>query len=343
MITYQEMYLNSNSKEFIIEKRLELVRYAQEIGIKKTAKMFCCSKNTVKRWLRRYLINGKSALCDLSKKPVNSPNQISIDLQNNIKDIVLKAKEKGKYITSVNVYRELNSDLISYGTVNRYVKKYYHKRKREDLRSGGNVEFKNYLKPFQLIQVDIKYLTDIKQLKPFFNGRNLCKYQITARDVASGYPIVAYCDEKSLYYTTRFLEEVLYPFLKQIPYLDLKSISIQTDNGKEFTNKDTRTLKNSPKTSTFTIFIKDNFKRHKTIIPGHCTSQSEIESFHWTIERDCLAWKDITNNDTLIKYTTEFINNYINKKRFNCDYTPLSKIKSYYSLNNVKLPQPVVL
>ena len=246
--------------------------------------------------------------------------------------------------------RKLNISHCSYETINKYVNLAL-KGKKNLARikgNGGSVEFKQYLRPFQIIQVDIKYLTDINSLKSYFvsnkcikNGLK-CKYQITARDVCSGFPIVAYCDEKSLTNTTLFLENVLHPFLKQIPYLDLKSIKIQTDNGKEFTNKDVKTYR-EPKTSLFTIFINDNYKKHKLIIPGHCKAQSEVESFHWSIERDCLAREDITDDNSLIQKVTEYWNWYINKKRYNCDYTPLEKINSFYSLKDVSLPYPVIL
>ena len=127
----------------------------------------------------------------------------------------------------------------------------------------------------QLWQVDIKYLTDINNLKPYFkkdSDRSLAKYQITARDVATGFPIVAYCNEKSATYTKMFLENILYEFLKQFDGIDLykflkqfdgidlKSITIQTDNGKEFTNKYTKTNGKSPKETNFTLYVYCKFK-----------------------------------------------------------------------------------
>ena len=43
-----------------------------------------------------------------------------------------------------------------------------------------------------------------------------------------------------------FLEKILYEFLKQFDGLDLKSITIQTDNGTEFTNKYRKTYGKKP-------------------------------------------------------------------------------------------------
>src|SRR5690606_41048891 len=42
------------------ELRLELVRYAQEHGIREAARAFRASRNTVRLWLRRYEAGGRS-------------------------------------------------------------------------------------------------------------------------------------------------------------------------------------------------------------------------------------------------------------------------------------------
>ena len=47
--SYQEMYMNIDNEKMLIEKRLEMVRFANESGIKKAAKFYNCSKNTIKK------------------------------------------------------------------------------------------------------------------------------------------------------------------------------------------------------------------------------------------------------------------------------------------------------
>jgi len=205
------------------------------------------------------------------------------------------------------------------------------------------------LLPWQLIQIDIKYLTDIDNLKPYFSCEEnkfkgiKCKYQITARDVSTGASIVAYCDDKSLTYTSMFVQTVLYPFLKQFKKLDLKKVTVQTDNGNEFTNRYKRTKGQSPKKSSFTIFIEDKFKRHKTNIPKHCTANSDVESFHWSIERDCLEWDDIIDDESLIKYTTIYMKEYLNTKNKTRGYSPIEKIKETYEIDDIIYPMPQIL
>ena len=347
LISYQEIYLNSDNEDFIIKKRLEMIRFANRSGYKTTAKFYSCSRRTIKKWCRRYSLYGINGLKDLSRRPKYSPKKIDSNVINLITNTVREAKYKGKYITVNNIRRKNKINSYSNSTINRYINKATGKvrNKKKTKTNGGSTEWKKELKPFQLIQMDIKYLTDIDNLRPYFNelSNNLAKYQITALDVCTGFPIVAYCDEKSVTYTTLFLETILLPFLSQFQELNLKDIVIQTDNGTEFTNKYLKTRGKEPKTTSFTLTIFKHFKRHKTIIPGHCTAQSDIELFHWSIERDCLAWDDITNNKELIKHVTTYMNNYISKKFKAKGYSPIEKIKETLDVKNITFPKPQIL
>ena len=349
--SYQEMYMNVDNEKVLIDKRLEMVRFANENGIKKAARFYSCSKNTIKKWCHRYALYGLSGLLDKSRKPKNSPNKIKQEDIDKITEVSRNAKEKKKHITVKNVRKASNIDKYSDGTINRYINKAIGKKKnrKHPSSTGGDVSWKKKLLPWQLIQIDIKYLTDIDNLKPYFASEKnefkgiKCKYQITARDVATGASIVAYCDEKSLTYTTIFLNTILYPFLKQFKGLNLKKVTIQTDNGNEFTNRYKRTKGQDPKKSSFTIFVEDKFKRHKTNIPAHPTADSDVESFHWSIERDCLAWDDIVDDETLIKYTTEYMKEYLHTKIKTRGYSPIDKIKETYEIDNIIYPMPQIL
>ena len=343
---YQEFYYLVKNKDSIVEKRLAMVHHALEYGIRDTMRVYNCSRNTVRRWLRRYLSLGKSGLVDLSKCPRHINNILDSESQFAIFKLLVDKLDKKHHITSVNVYRALNLDCC-YETVNRYVNKYLgNKKTRKDNKSnGGCIDFKQDLSPFDLVQIDIKYLTDIKSLKPYFkkcNDRLLAKYQFTFRDVSTGLSLVAYGDEKSETLAHLFLKKVIVPFLSQIPHCQLKNVIVQTDNGKEFTNKDVKTYCGEPKKTEFTRLIEETFMAHKLIIPGHCTAQSEVESFHWAIERDCLAWFDIVDNDTLIYYVDRYMTWFNNKKRWNKDYSPLQKAEDYFGCK-INLPKPIIL
>lgn len=349
--SYKEMYYNVDNEKTLINKRLEMVRFANENSIKKAARFYSCSKNTIKKWCRRYAVYGLNGLLDKSKKPKNSPRRISQEDIDKITEVSVSAKEKKKHITVKNVRKKSNVEKYSDVTINRYINKAVGKKrnKKHPKETGGDVSWKKKLLPFQLIQIDIKYLTDIDNLKPYFaNEYNDFKgihpkYQITARDVATGCAIVSYCDEKTVTYTRIFLEEILHPFLKQFKDLNLKEITIQTDNGSENTNKYRKTNGKEAEKSAFTVFVEDKFKKHRTNIPGHCTADSDVETFHWSIERDCLAWDDIVDDETLIKYTTDYMKEYLHSEIKIRGYSPIDKIKETYEIDNIIYPMPQIL
>lgn len=349
--SYQEMYNNIDNEKLLIDKRLEMVRFANENNIKKAARFYSCSKNTIKKWCHRYVLYGLKGLMDKSRKPKNSPKRIKQEDINKITEVSKNAKEKKKHITVKNVRKSSGIQDYSDETINRYINKAVGKKKnrKHNQSKGGDVSWKKKLFPWQLIQIDIKHLTDIDNLKPYFANEDnnfkgiKCKYQITARDVATGSVIVAYCDEKSVTYTRMFLETILYPFLKQFKGLDLKTITIQTDNGKENTNRFAKTKGKEPEKSSFTVFVEDKFKKHKLNIPGSPTYDSDVESFHWSIERDCLAWDDIVDDKTLIKYTTEYIKEYLHSEIKIRGYSPIDKIKETYEIDNIIYPMPQIL
>lgn len=349
--SYQEMYMSIDNEKMLIDKRLEMVRFANEESIKKAAKIYSCSKNTVKKWCRRYATYGVKGLVDHSRKPKHSPKRIAQEDIDKITEVTKNAKEAKKYITVKNVRKKSKITKYSDETINRYINKAVGKKKnrKHTCSTGGDVSWKKKLLPWQLIQVDIKYLTDIDNLKPYFaNEKNgfkgiKAKYQITARDVSTGASIVAYCEEQSVTYTKKFLEEIIHPFLKQFKGLNLKEITIQTDNGSHFTNRYMKTKGQEPEKSVFTIFVEDKFKKHRMNIPGHCTADSEVESFHWSIERDCLAWDDIVDDETLIKYTTLYMKEYLHTEIKTRKYSPIDKIKETYEIDNIIYPMPQIL
>ena len=92
--SYQELYNNIDNEKMLIDKRLEMVRFANENGIKVAARFYSCSKNTIKKWRRRYALYGLKGLVDISKKPKNSPKRIPQGDIDKITEVSKMAKEK---------------------------------------------------------------------------------------------------------------------------------------------------------------------------------------------------------------------------------------------------------
>ena len=89
--------------------------------------------------------------------------------------------------------------------------------------------------------------------------------------------------------------------------------------------------------------LQTDIKGQKTNIPSHPTSDSDVESFHWSIERDCLAWDDIVDDETLIKYTTEYMKEYLQSEIKTRGYSPIEKIKETYDMTNIVYPMPQII
>lgn len=71
---YCAMLFNRRDQEQILIRQ-EMVRYAQQHGIKPAAKYYSCSKNTVKTWLGRFQEGGIGALKNKSRAPHSCPHK----------------------------------------------------------------------------------------------------------------------------------------------------------------------------------------------------------------------------------------------------------------------------
>ena len=187
-------------------------------------------------------------------------------------------------------------------------------------------------------QLGIKWQMDVKYVPTAcYSGKDGQKfYQYTMIEEATRERFIYPYMEQSSYSTIDFVK-------RAIIYFGYAPDTIQTDNGGEFTNKYRKTKGKAPEESCFTLFINKHFKKHKTNPPACPTWDSDVESFHWSIERDCLAWDDIIDNETLIKYTTEYMERYIHTEIKSRGYSPLDKIKTALEIDKINIPKPQLL
>jgi transposase len=281
MFSYYELYRTSKNP---VPYREKMIRYAREHGIKPAARMFQTTPKTVRKWLHRFEEEKKPGLQDRSKRPRTSPNQIKPYWYFKIQDVCTTAKKHKKRINAVWIQRKHE---VPYSTktilkVMREIdflpqkrKKYQRKR---DLR-----EIKQQLQPFEKIQIDIKYLNDIPEFYGALLFHRLPQYQITARCVRTGALFYDYAREKSSTNTTMFILR-LGEHLKRHG-VDLRQVTIQTDNGTEFT-----TPWNSIELAPFSKAVERIWKaQHITIPPGATTWQSDVETSHRLIEDEFYA------------------------------------------------------
>ena len=110
------------------------------------------------------------------------------------------------------------------------------------------------------IQIDVKELNDIPEMYREYIRHKLPTYQFTARCVRTGAMFLSYAKEKTVTNATVFLMRLAEHL--HAHGVDLTQVTVQTDNGTEFT-----TPWNSLKDSAFTTVIKTRlYATHRLIL-----------------------------------------------------------------------------
>lgn len=321
MKTYYNLY--KTSKEKIVGYRMRLVKYALDQNISKAAKEFDTTRKTVRKWINRYDSNNPfGSLSDMDKTPHNIVESLTDGEKSKLKGKCKLLKKNNKRIIGSNILRDLKLS-ISLPTMNKYLIKFGFKERRKSKRERRRnlVEYKKRYKPFERIQVDIKYLDDIPEFYKEYYIYNLPKYQITARCVKTGSLFYGYAREKTATNTAIFIYKLL-NHLKTFN-ISVKEILIQTDNGREFRN-----LKGE-KISKFQDIISEFQASYRSIFPGAKTWQSDVESSHRLIEDEFYAYQIFGSRTDFFDKANKY-QQYFNKERYN-NYkgnTPLQILKN---------------
>ncbi len=323
MYSYYQLYKNNKAP---VPYRIEMIQYAAQYGNKKAAKEFQTSVKTIRKWKRRFEQGKKPALKDQSRRPKKSPDQMIPYWRFKINDICQTAKKKNKRINAALIQRKYKIP-YSTNTILKIMREtgFLPQKRRKAQRKRDLREIKQNLKPFEKIQVDIKYLDDIPEFYPFYLRYRIPKYQITARDVRTGALFYSYAMEKSSTNTSLFLLR-LGEHLKAHG-IQLNQIIIQTDNGSEFT-----TPWNSIKDSAFTKVVKYLWQsKHKKIPPGAKTWQSDVETSHRLIEDEFYAFEEFNTTRHFYGKAAQY-QKWFNLERYNSykKGTPLQILKQAY-------------
>ncbi|WP_041941500.1 integrase core domain-containing protein [Waddlia chondrophila] len=107
------------------------------------------------------------------------------------------------------------------------------------------------------------------------------KYQYTVRETKTGMLFLGYSDELSELNARTMIDYVLDEMKQDLPF-DISELTIQTDNGSEFSGQARRVEK-----APFVRMIeKIHGANHVYIRPGHCNAQADVESSHELIETE---------------------------------------------------------
>jgi len=258
--------------------RYQMVLSVEKRGIKATAQSFQTSKNTVRKWHRRWQELGYDGLEGLSRRPHLSPN-------------ATPPVERRTLVELRHTYGRLGAEAIK--TIeglqrsSRTIRKIWreegvsNRRRRKKHRTKRCLrEVKKQWKLFQQVCEDIKYLNDIPEYYFQMMARGLPRFQYTARDVTSGLLFLGFAQEPTLTNTTLFANYLNRELTAR--GADLSGTIRQTDNGGEYIGN---ILAKEPSDYTITIeSIKG--QKHATIPPAAYTWQADVETVHSLMERE---------------------------------------------------------
>lgn len=277
-LPYFTLYRMRPDRHFLHQK---LVAFARAHGLKATAREFGCSRNTARKWLRRFVPGKPSALAERSRRPHHCPHQTP----SSVEGVVVRLRkqtgfgaERLKQEFQINCSVGAIARILRQRQLTRPRKKKPHTKKQ--LRS-----VKRTWRLFQQLSTDTKYLQDIPYYWPQMTRLRLPRFQYTVREVVSGAAFVGYADELSKTYAV-LLAELLSTHLAHHG-VDLSGVTWQTDNGCEFLeNKEERGL---PAT------VRALGSSHRYIPPKRYTWQSDVETVHRLLEDEFFDREDFAS------------------------------------------------
>jgi transposase len=295
--------------------RVRMVETARLRGISAAAREFNTSRITVRKWLKRFSDSGLRALQDRSRAPKSSPNRISPDLEAKILDLRrryrwgphrLKA-QCGLPCSPGAIYRSIRQA----GLIQKRIPKWQKKRDLRQKKKGWP--------PFQKIQVDVKDLSDIPEYWPPPSPERLPRYEFTAREVRTGMSFVAFAHSNDQSHAGAFARYLLEHLGRY--GVDLGAVRIQTDNGNEFVGPASK--KNLDPTE-FQEVVAAAGARHDRIPPARSTWNSDVESFHRTVEDELYSVEPLRSRAELLgkAYTYQLFYNHFRKNRWRKDLSP---------------------
>ena len=316
-ITYSEA-VKGIGNEFNI--RLKMVEYARSNGIKPTAKFFCSSKNTVRKWLRRYTNEGLKGLSSRSNKPISCPHKTPHQEEM----IIVALRESLKKISPLRMRYEFEinrSPATIYRIIRQYCKykpRWKKHRKKNDLR-----ELKSKLKALHNFQIDIKDLSDIPNYWTAMRLFKLPRYQFTARDIKTGALFYSYGHSKDNVNAATFCVYLM-EHLKRFG-IDTSALSIQTDNDGAFVGN-WRPGSSAP----FKYIVEEVYKAlHKRIPPSAPTYNSDVETSHARIEEEFYDIEEITSKRMFLNKSASYqiYFNLIRPNRYKKMRSPLQMVE----------------
>jgi transposase-like protein len=259
----------------------KLVAHARQHGVKDAARCFGCSRNTVRKWRRRFQPGKASSLAEHSRRPHRCPHQTPASVEG---VVVRLRRQTGFGAERLKMEFALR---CSVGAIQRIVRAHgwVPPRPKKHARKNQLRHLKKTWRWFGQLVADTKYLQVIPQYWPLMTHRRLPRFQYTVREVVSGLCFVGYADELSKSYTTLLAERVSAHLAWH--GVELRHVVWQTDNGAEF--QQGREPQGLP------AAVRALGRDHRYIPPKAYTWQSDVETVHRLVEDEFFDRESFTS------------------------------------------------
>ena len=265
----------SNDPKFAL--RHELVTYALKKGIQAAARCYECSRNTVRKWLRRFQADHNKGLLPSSRAPHSCPHKTAPALE--AKGIAQRHKTPGCGSRRLLAEFDLKIGPNARDRIFRQ-RQLTRKPKRRHQRKNDLRAVKAAYPPFTRFQMDVKYLADIPFFWPQMQAHGLPRFPYTIRELSCGAQFLAYSNELSKTYAT-FAADRFLQHLKNHG-VDTSRIILTTDLGVEF---DGDTI--HYQVGSFHLTIEQKHQALHRFNPPACpNANADVESVQATIETE---------------------------------------------------------
>lgn len=253
-------------------KRKKICDYAIKHSKMKAHEMYGVSRPSIDRWLKRY-DGTKKSLVEYPRTPKHHPNQSTPEEIKLICDMWAKNKEFGvDYMYGIlkRKYGYTRCRETVYNVLRRAGLKYKPTKKK---RNRANKKYNGAVTPGEKLQMDVKYVpTECLNEKQKANNEKY--YQWTIIDEATSLRFMYWYNSKECYNSVDFVKRAQ-------KYFPFKIQKIQTDNGKEFTNR----FANTEALSELDEYLKGVGIEHQLIRPATPWHNGRVERSHRTDDK----------------------------------------------------------
>ncbi|MEA3312696.1 MAG: helix-turn-helix domain-containing protein [candidate division WOR-3 bacterium] len=327
--------MNKSKTELVYNFRRSIVEdYLRVRSYRKTAGLYSVNPKTVVKWVKRYKENGLGGLNDLPRTPSHPRRKVTAQMERKILEwrdrTGFGAMRMRMELGFEFAARTIHKVLVRNNRVKPRRKKW---RKKKDLR-----KLKARLKPFHLVQADIKYLDDMPEFYPDYVKHKLPRYEITIRDVRSGAVWLFYSYERTVY-ATILAADIFAHHLKRHG-IKLSQVKIQTDNGSEFSGQ------RMHHTRGFRHHLKEVLKiKHGFIPPHYPNANADVESFHRLVEDEFYTRERFGARSEFLgkAFTYQLYFNLVRKNSYKNWQSPADILQKYNVDPGVLILHPVII